>query len=63
MNGAGNFADLPFPAGATECTRPYESFDGQGSRYADGLGSRPGNEPAIDFTSTALLAFSLAARP
>jgi hypothetical protein len=34
-NGAGNFADLPFPAGAEECTHPYESFDGQGSRYAE----------------------------
>nr|WP_239071416.1 glycoside hydrolase family 9 protein [Amycolatopsis sp. SID8362] len=62
-NGADNFADLPFPAGAKECTRPYESFDGQGSRYADDLSSWPSNEPAIDFTSTALLAFSLAARP
>ncbi|MEV6624963.1 glycoside hydrolase family 9 protein [Amycolatopsis sp. NPDC051106] len=61
-NGAGNFADLPFPAGAKECTRPYESFDGQGSRYADDLSSWPSNEPAIDFTSTALLAFSLADR-
>jgi hypothetical protein len=62
-NGAGTFADLPFPAGAKECTRPYESFDGQGSRYADDLSSWPSNEPAIDFTSTALLAFSLASRP
>ncbi|RSD21868.1 glycoside hydrolase family 9 protein [Amycolatopsis eburnea] len=62
-NGADNFADLPFPAGAKECTRPYESFDGQGSRYADDLSSWPSNEPAIDFTSTALLAFSLAGRP
>jgi endoglucanase len=61
-NGADNFADLPFPAGAKECTRPYESFDGQGSRYADDLSSWPSNEPAIDFTSTALLAFSLAGR-
>ncbi|WP_410607778.1 glycoside hydrolase family 9 protein [Amycolatopsis sp. lyj-109] len=62
-NGADNFADLPFPAGAKECTRPYESFDGRGSRYADDLSSWPSNEPAIDFTATALLAFSLAARP
>ena len=46
-----------------ECTRPDESFDGQGSRYADDLSSWPGNEPAIGFTSTALLAFSPAARP
>jgi hypothetical protein len=61
-NGADNFADLPFPAGAKERTRPYESFDGQGSRYADDLSSWPSNEPAIDFTSTALLAFSLAGR-
>ncbi|WP_328613796.1 glycoside hydrolase family 9 protein [Amycolatopsis sp. NBC_00355] len=59
-NGADNFADLPFPAGAKECTRPDESFNGQGSRYADDPSSWPSNEPAIDFTSTALLAFSLA---
>jgi endoglucanase len=56
-------AGTTFPAGATQCTRPYESFDGQGSRYAGDLSSWPGNEPVIHFTSTALLAFSLAGRP
>jgi len=61
--GPGNFAGLPFPAGAKECTRSYEAFDGQGSRYADDLSSWPSNEPAITFTSTALLALSLAGRP
>ncbi len=55
-------ADLPFPAGPKECTRPDESFDGQGSRHADDLSSRPSNEPVIDFASTAPLAFSLAGR-
>jgi endoglucanase len=59
-NGAGNFTDLPFPAGAKECTKSYESFDSPESRYFDDLASWPSNEPAIDFTSTALLAFTLA---
>lgn len=53
----------PDGAGAGECTRPYESFGGRGSRYADDPSSWPGNAPAIDFTSTAPLVFSLAARP
>jgi hypothetical protein len=61
-NGAEHFADLPFPAGAKECTKPYDAFDTTESRYADDLASWPSNEPAIDFTSTAMLAFSLAGR-
>ncbi|MEV7555895.1 glycoside hydrolase family 9 protein [Amycolatopsis sp. NPDC089917] len=61
-NGAEHFADLPFPAGAKECTKPFDAFDTTESRYTDDLASWPSNEPAIDFTSTAMLAFSLAGR-
>jgi hypothetical protein len=57
-----DFADPPFLAGAKECTRPDESFDGQGSRCADDPSSWPGHEPAIDSTSAALLAFPVAGR-
>ncbi|OXM42197.1 hypothetical protein CFP71_42685, partial [Amycolatopsis thailandensis] len=50
-NGAEHFADLPFPAGAKECTKPFDAFDTTESRYTDDLASWPSNEPAIDFTS------------
>jgi hypothetical protein len=59
-NGAENFEDLgEMPDGAKPCTRSFEAFDGQGSRFFDDLRSWPSSEPAIDFTSTALLAFGL----
>lgn len=40
---------------------PYSAFDGQGSRYLDDVGAWQTVEPAIDFTATALLAFTFAA--
>jgi endoglucanase len=60
-NGADNFADLgEMPPGAIPCTNSFEAFDGKGSRFFDDLRSWPSSEPAIDFTSTALLAFGIA---
>ncbi|GAB2862715.1 glycoside hydrolase family 9 protein [Lentzea nigeriaca] len=41
---------------------PYAEFDGNGSRFLDHAGAWASAEVAIDFTSTALLAFTLAAR-
>ncbi|MEV4315975.1 glycoside hydrolase family 9 protein [Actinocrispum sp. NPDC049592] len=59
-NGADNFEDLgEMPEGAIPCSRSFAAFDGQGSRFFDDLRSWPSSEPAIDFTSTALLAFGL----
>jgi endoglucanase len=59
-NGAVNFEDLgEMPPGAIACTNSFAAFDGQGSRFFDDLRSWPSSEPAIDFTSTALLAFGL----
>jgi endoglucanase len=39
----------------------YSVFDGRGSRYLDDVGAWQTVEPSLDFTSTALLAFSLTA--
>jgi hypothetical protein len=59
-NGASNFEDLgEMPPGAIPCSNTFEAYDGQGSRFFDDLRSWPSSEPAIDFTSTALLAFGL----
>jgi endoglucanase len=59
-NGAENFEELgEMPPGAIPCTNSFAPFDGQGSRFFDDLRSWPSSEPAIDFTSTALLAFGL----
>jgi hypothetical protein len=59
-NGAANFEDLgEMPAGAVACSRSFQDFDGQGSKFFDDLRSWPSSEPAIDFTSTAILAFGL----
>ncbi|WP_236951968.1 glycoside hydrolase family 9 protein [Kibdelosporangium phytohabitans] len=59
-NGAENFADLgEMPPGAIPCSNSLTAFDGQGSRFFDDLRSWPSSEPAIDFTSTALLAFGV----
>jgi endoglucanase len=41
---------------------PYGEFDGKGARFLDHAGAWASAEVAIDFTSTALLAFTLAAR-
>ncbi|MBB5955397.1 hypothetical protein FHS29_001978 [Saccharothrix tamanrassetensis] len=61
-NAAELFADLgEMPEGAIPCTKPYtREFDSASSRFVDELTSWPSSEPAIDFTATAVLAFSLA---
>lgn len=60
-NGADNFEDLgDLPDGGVSCSVPYTRFDGSGSRLMDDSRSWPSSEPAIDFTSTAMLAFALA---
>ncbi|HET6855792.1 MAG TPA: glycoside hydrolase family 9 protein [Streptomyces sp.] len=40
----------------------WSAFDGNGARYLDHVGAWQTVEPAVDFTSTALLAFALTAR-
>ncbi|XVV02366.1 glycoside hydrolase family 9 protein [Actinosynnema sp. CA-248983] len=48
------------PAGAIPCAKPYtKEFDSATSRFVDELTSWPSSEPAIDFTATAVLAFTL----
>ncbi|RKT57171.1 glycoside hydrolase family 9 protein [Saccharothrix australiensis] len=48
------------PEGAIPCAKPYPTqFDSATSRFVDELRSWPSSEPAIDFTATAALAFSL----
>ncbi len=56
------FDDLgEMPAGATACAKPYtKEFDSSASRFVDEAASWPSSEPAIDFTATAVLAFTLA---
>ncbi|WP_245757565.1 glycoside hydrolase family 9 protein [Amycolatopsis xylanica] len=61
-NGTELFSNEPLPEGSKACTKPYEKFDSKASRYMDSVIAWQTNEPAIDFTSTALLAFSLAGR-
>ncbi|MGW7029120.1 glycoside hydrolase family 9 protein [Streptomyces xanthophaeus] len=39
--------------------RPWSDFDGRGARYLDRVSAWQTVEPAVDFTSTALLAFAL----
>lgn len=61
-NGSDNFADLgELPDGGVACTVSYNRFDGAGSQFMDDSRSWPSSEPAIDFVSTAMLAFGLAA--
>ena len=63
-NGADNFEDLgDLPDGGVACARPYDRFDGSGSRFMDDSRSWPSSEPAIDFVSTGMLAFALATNP
>ncbi|WP_327350742.1 glycoside hydrolase family 9 protein [Streptomyces sp. NBC_01304] len=40
----------------------WSEFDGQGARYVDHVGAWQTVEPALDFTTTALLAFALTSR-
>lgn len=62
VNGPDGAADSPIcrsPRARRNAPVRMNPSTGRGSRDADDLSSWPGNEPAIDFTSTALLAFSL----
>jgi endoglucanase len=66
-NGADNFDDLgTIPDGGKDCpgtgTNPFAPFDRTDSRYLDDVASWPSVEPAIDFTSTGMLAFALSSR-
>jgi len=62
-NDAALFSDLgEMPAGSVSCTKPYtKEFDSAKSVFADDLRSWPSSEPAIDFTATGVLGFSLIA--
>ncbi|MGW1675053.1 glycoside hydrolase family 9 protein [Streptomyces sp. NPDC002324] len=42
-------------------TGAWTDFDGKGARYVDDVGAWQTVEPALDFTTTALLAFALTA--
>jgi hypothetical protein len=66
-NAADKLAELnSFPT-MKKCTAAppsgaWTDFDGKGSRYVDDVGAWQTVEPSLDFTTTALLAFALAAR-
>ncbi|KOV79835.1 glycoside hydrolase family 9 protein [Nocardia sp. NRRL S-836] len=62
-NDATLFSDLgEMPPGAVDCTKPYTlQFNSAKSVFADDLRSWPSSEPAIDFTATGVLGFSLIA--
>jgi hypothetical protein len=61
-NGADNFEGLDaLPDGGVDCAVSYTRFDGSGSVFMDDSRSWPSSEPAIDFVSTGMLAFALAA--
>ena len=63
-NGAENFEDLGIPDGARVCPvdgrNRYAAFDRPDARFLDDVRAWPSVEPAIDFTSTGMLAFALA---
>jgi endoglucanase len=65
-NGASNFEDLGIPDGANVCpvdgVNKFAAYDTAESRYLDDVRAWPSSEPAIDFTSTGMLAFALASR-
>lgn len=62
-NDATLFGDLgEMPPGSVPCTKPYTlEFNSAKSVFADDLRSWPSSEPAIDFTATGVLGFSLIA--
>ncbi|MET9634164.1 glycoside hydrolase family 9 protein [Lentzea sp. NPDC006480] len=62
-NDATLFEDLgEMPEGSVACTKPYTTeFNSAKSVFADDLRSWPSSEPAIDFTATGVLGFSLIA--
>ncbi|MFI6475767.1 glycoside hydrolase family 9 protein [Streptomyces sp. NPDC050516] len=68
VNGPNGAKKLSDDSDTLESTRPcqagaaeWKRFDGKGARYLDQVGAWQTVEPADDFTSTALLAFALAA--
>src|SRR4029450_1255969 len=65
-NGAENFEDIGIPDGARACPvdgrNPFPPFDRAAARYLDDVRAWPSVEPAIDFTSTGMLAFALMSR-
>ncbi|MEU0877992.1 glycoside hydrolase family 9 protein [Lentzea sp. NPDC005914] len=65
-NAAKHFEELnTFPtlrACPADGVNPHAEFDGKGARFLDNAGAWASAEVAIDFTSIALLAFTLAAR-
>jgi endoglucanase len=64
-NGAENFEDIGIPDGARACpvdgVNRFAAFDRPDARFLDDVRAWPSVEPAIDFTSTGMLAFALAA--
>jgi endoglucanase len=64
-NGAENFEDIAIPDGARACPvgggNRFAAFDRPDARYLDNVRAWPSVEPAIDFTSTGMLAFALEA--
>jgi endoglucanase len=64
-NGAENFEDIGIPDGARTCPvdgrNRFAAFDRPDARLLDDVRAWPSVEPAIDFTSTGMLAFALTA--
>jgi endoglucanase len=64
-NGAENFEGIGIPDGARACPvdgrNRFAAFDRADARYLDDVRAWPSVEPAIDFTSTGMLAFALTA--
>jgi endoglucanase len=64
-NGAENFEDIGIPDGARACPvdgrNRFAAFDRPDARFLDDVRAWPSVEPAIDFTSTGMLAFALSA--
>jgi len=64
-NGAENFEDIGIPDGARACPvdgrNRFAAFDRPDARFLDDVRAWPSVEPAIDFTSTGMLAFALTA--
>jgi len=65
-NGAENFEFIGIPDRANACpvdgVNKFADFDRTDARYLDDVRAWPSSEPAIDFTSTGMLAFALAGR-
>jgi hypothetical protein len=59
-NGAENFEDIGIPDGARACPvdgrNRFAAFDRPDARFLDDVRAWPSVEPAIDFTSTGMLA-------